>query len=380
MAKVGEFISWILTVKREFTKEEVKLIFALVEDNWNKVLKVLKEKNFIMELRPDNYIIAENALSVPNYTKETLKPLIENYFSGKENNNAEIGRIGWDTIKNIEKFKVYPGDDLKIYEIHLKGKMIRMEGKEIMDSDVFILKLFETFGIMLPVYRTLKHDWAQMVSFWMQNFGETVESHQENISVGTEAVDAVVSYINHAVISNDYIVKDGFVTYKNDMLYVPTKCIKKLLKREELNISLRKLAYLMKDYLISGSVPLKVENKSERFWKLYTKKFEVQLDKEIKLEKEPDTEDDSQERSSADSQVNKTLEVTTHTEQVITPTTLSSSQTSLDPVQVVKTLDPVLAPNPSPEALLQPPEEDRGADDEDTDIDLEEAEYAGNKD
>jgi hypothetical protein len=338
MAKVTEFLSWILMIKREFNKEEVKTEFALVEETWQSIFKTLKDNNFIEETKPGIYKITDNAYVLPNFTRDTLKPLIENYFSGRDNNNAELGRIGWDTVKNIDKFKVYPGEE-KIYEIHLRGKVIKMESKEIMDYEIFILKLFETFGIMLPVYRTLKHDWAQMVSYWMQNFGETVESHNETISIGTEATEAVVSYINHSVVSDDYIVKDGLITYKNGMLYVPTKCIKKLLRREELNITLRKLAYLMKDYLISGSIPLKVENKSERFWKLYANKFELQLDKELKLEKEPDTEDDSQE-----------------------PLLQSVLAPAANPVEVVKTFDPVPAPNPSPDAIRQPPQEDSDKD------------------
>ena len=292
MAKVNEFIDWMLKNKEEFHKEKVKSLFVLTEENWQGILKILIEKKFILEPNTDTYIITENALAMPNYTIDTLKPLLKEFFSGRDNTAAEIGRIGWDTLKQIDKFKVFPGEE-KIYEICLKGKVIKMEGKEIMDFEIFILRLFETFGIMLPKYRTLGNDWAQLVSFWMQTYGEVVESQQENISAGTEAVDTVIGYINHAVISDDYIVKDGFITYKNGMLYVPTKCIKKLLKREDLFVSLRKLAYLMKDYLISGSIPLKIENKSERFWKLNPKKFDIKLESEIKLEKEPDEIDES---------------------------------------------------------------------------------------
>ena len=292
MAKVKDFINFVLTNKKEFTKEEIKMMYALTNDKWQGVLNILLDKKFIKELSPDIYQITPEASILPGYTEDQLTIPLKDYFTGRINNPADVGRIGWDTIKNIDKFKVYPGEELKIYEIHLKGKIIKLEGKDIMDVDIFILKLFETFGIMLPKYKNLNNDWAQIVSYWMQNYGEVVESHQENISANTEAVDSVVSYINHAVVSDDYIVKDGFITYKNGMLYVPTKSIKKLLKREDLFVSLRKLAYYMKDYLISGSVPLKVENKSERFWKLNPKKFEVQLENEIKLEKEPDTGDE----------------------------------------------------------------------------------------
>jgi hypothetical protein len=294
MAKVKDFINFILTVRREMTKEEIKKKFALTEESWAYILKVLIDKDFITEVSQDNYITKDNALAIPGYTFETIKPLIESHFSGRDDNPADVGRVGWDTVKVIDKFMVYPGEDLKIYEIHFKGKIIKMEGKDIMDVDIFILKLFEVFGIMLPKYKNLNNDWAAIVSFWMQNYGEVVESHTENISANTEAIETVLSYINHAVPTDEYIVKEGFITYKNDMIYVPVRSIRKILKREEINISIRKLGYIMKDYLLSGSVPLRIENKCERFWKLNPKKFDIKLEDEIKIEKEPDEEDPSE--------------------------------------------------------------------------------------
>ena len=347
MAKVKEFINFILTTKVEFNKEQIKTMYGLTNDKWAAILNILLERNFITETSPDVYKMEATASALPGYTHDQLDPLFKEYFTGKENNAADTGRLSWESIKDIEKFKVFPGDDLKIYEIHMRGKVIRIEGKDIMDVDIFILKLFETFEIMLPKYKNLNRDWAQIVSFWMQNYGEVIESHNENISVNTEAVETVIGYINHAVISDDYIVKDGFITYKNGMLYVPTKSIKKLLKREDLFISLRKLAYYMKDYLISGSVPLKVENKSERFWKLNPKKFEVKLESEIKIEKEPDVGDE--ELSDKDTGTIQT----------------SISPAHADPVQIAKTMDAETAPIITQESLeeVEDDEEDIELDD-----------------
>lgn len=336
MAKVKDFINFILTTKTNFTKDQIKTMYALTDDKWASILNVLLDKGFIREISPDVYQITPAACTLPGYTEEQLTTPLKDYFTGRPNNTADVGRIGWDTIKTIDKFKVYPGEDLKIYEIHIKSKIIKLEGKDIMDVDIFILKLFETFGIMLPKYKNLNNDWAAIVSFWMQNYGEVVESHNENISANTEAMDATISYINHAVVSDDYIVKDGFVTYKNGMLYVPTKSIKKLLKREDLFVSLRKLAYYMKDYIIEGSVPLKVENKSERFWKLNPKKFEIKLDTEIKMEKEPDSGD----------------------EEVTSTSQTSISPTRVDPVEVVKKLDPVPAPIITQETINEPEDDE----------------------
>jgi hypothetical protein len=92
-------------------------------------------------------------------------------------------------------------------------------------------------------------------------------------------------------VSDDFIVKEGMITYKNGCIYIPTKVIKKFLKRSELFITIRKLGYAMKDVLLSGSIPIKIENKSERFWKLNPKKFDIRVDGGIHLEKEKDQEE-----------------------------------------------------------------------------------------
>ena len=63
-----------------------------------------------------------------------------------------------------------------------------------------------------------------------------------------------------------------------------TKIIKKLLKRNDLKVSMRKLCYVLKDLLLSGSIPIKVENKSERFWMFNPDKFEVNLKNKLEIQ------------------------------------------------------------------------------------------------
>ena len=192
----------------------------------------------------------------------------------------------WKDIEEIEKFIIFEGAE-KIYEIYIDNKKIRLEGKEIMDYNIFRLKFFETFGVMLPTFRGIITYWSKLVTTWRKKYGK-VEIIEE-ISESEEAKDMIIDYINACSVVDGYIVKEGVITLR-DKIYVPTKIIKKLLKRENINITLRKLAYLLNDYISAGSIPLKIENRSERFWKFNIEKFNVKDKKIIELEKEEEHE------------------------------------------------------------------------------------------
>ena len=186
-------------------------------------------------------------------------------------------------LNDLDKFLIYEGSE-RIYNIFIGEDIIRLEGKEVMDYNVFILRLFEKKGIMLPTFRGIKSEWAKIVTHWRKNFGEILLEKSEDISENEEAKDTIIDYINNCSIVDGYVVKEGIVTLKEDLIYVPTKIIKKILKRNSLNISMRKLAYLLDDYLASGSIPLKIENRSERFWKLKREKFEIDTNKRIEID------------------------------------------------------------------------------------------------
>ena len=49
-----------------------------------------------------------------------------------------------------------------------------MEGKEIIDYKIFVLKFFEEFGIMLKTYKGVTGDWSTLVSLWNKNYGKIV--------------------------------------------------------------------------------------------------------------------------------------------------------------------------------------------------------------
>jgi len=300
MKKIDDLIEWIWSSSdKEILSKDIKRKFKLTDDELRDILKILIQERIIIEIYEDRFFLSEKAQILEKKTKERLKeltPLLEKTLTSKENIQAtEISNLNdWDDIYEINKFVIFQGEE-RIYEIHIKNKVIRMEGKEIIDYNVFILKFWEEFGIMLPKYKGIGNDWAKLLGYWYNKYGEISKDKAEFLSPSLEAKELIIDYVNNATISDDYIIKEGIITYRNNSLFVPTKIIKKLLKRNDLNLSMRKLSYVLKDYLISGSIPLKIENKSERFWNFDVSKFEVNLDNKLNIQKEEDNDKSDEE-------------------------------------------------------------------------------------
>ena len=220
----------------------------------------------------------------PEFRQRVANSILE--ANDREEKELKEEEIDWTNLYSaVSKFIIYDGSE-KIYNIFVGEDIIRLEGKEIMDYNVFILRLFEKKGIMLPTFRGIKSEWARLVTYWRKNVGQILQEKSEDISENEEAKDTIIDYITNCSIVNEYVVKEGVITLKENLIYVPTKVIKKILKRNSLNISMRKLAYLLDELLASGSIPLKIENRSERFWKFKKDKFEIQKDKILEVVKE----------------------------------------------------------------------------------------------
>lgn len=197
----------------------------------------------------------------------------------------------WEDLKEIDKFVIFDGSE-KIYDIHILGKKIRLEGKEILDHNIFRLRFFESFGLLLPSSKGIVNFWAELVSNWFKNYKIISIEKTEDISEAEEAKSVIIDYINNCTPADNYVIREGIITIKESFIYVPTKIIKKILKRENLTISLRKLAYLLDEYIASGSIPIKIENKSERFWRFQINKFQVKTENKIQVKEETDDSDE----------------------------------------------------------------------------------------
>lgn len=289
--KIQKLIDWI------WENEEVQYqnLLNLVQNKEmaDSVISLLIDKGIWIQSREQEYLLKETAKIFKNKKVEEITPLLDNLFKERESLGTDAKEVAcWESLHlYLQKFVVYKGD-IMMYEMtfELAGKkgIIRLEGKEIMDFKTFILRFFEEFGTMLPTYKGINSDWAKLMTNLYQHHAEINYDKSEILSPIVEAKELVIDSIEESVVSDDYSLREGIICYKNDTIYVSTKVIKKLLKRNDLYVSMRNLAYVLKDLLISGSIPIKVGNKSERFWRFNPKKISINLENKLQVAKEED--------------------------------------------------------------------------------------------
>lgn len=289
--KIQKLIDWI------WENEEVQYqnLVNLVQNKEmaDSVISLLIDKGIWIQSREQEYLLKETAKIFKNKKVEEITPLLDNLFKERESLGTDAKEVAcWESLHlYLQKFVVYKGD-IMMYEMtfELAGKkgIIRLEGKEIMDFKTFILRFFEEFGTMLPTYKGINSDWAKLMTNLYQHHAEINYDKSEILSPIVEAKELVIDSIEESVVSDDYSLREGIICYKNDTIYVSTKVIKKLLKRNDLYVSMRNLAYVLKDLLISGSIPIKVGNKSERFWRFNPKKISINLENKLQVAKEED--------------------------------------------------------------------------------------------
>lgn len=292
MSLAEDIFDWIFK-KQEFTFKEFRQKFPY-SDSLD-FLKFLEQERIILntieskDIKKREFILLEKSNILKNKTYSEILPKFEEFLKSYDNiQGQEDNNLGWEDINEISEFKIYKGNEMNIYEIHLKEKKIVLEGKEIMDYNIFRLKFFEEFGILLPTFKGIQSDWANLVSYWNKNYGVILKDKTENISDKQRAKEIVIDYINNSTLSDSYVVKEGIICLREDVIFVPSSIIQKILHREKINISLRKLSYILDDYIESGTIPLKVDNKSERFWKFKKNKFDLDEDEKLEIQEEED--------------------------------------------------------------------------------------------
>ncbi len=289
--KTKEILDWMIQ-KEDFEFEEFKEKFRLDEDITKEILDKLKENEIVLNSGKEpysEYILTEKFQTFQNKlqseAKSDLKPILEDIETKVKPDVATLN--DWSDVQEIEKFVIFDGSE-RIYEIHIDDKIIKLEGKDIMDYNEFRLRFFEKFGRLLETYKGIKSDWSNLVSYWYRKYGEVKKQKTENLSEQQEAVELVIDYINNCSIASKHVVKEGLVSIRNDRIYVPTRIIKKILKRENLRVSMRKLAYLLDDYLAAASIPMTINNKSERFWRFRKNSFDLDEEDKIEIQEEED--------------------------------------------------------------------------------------------
>jgi len=150
--------------------------------------------NYLLQNQPSTIFIEKFKIELPSAIEHCLESL-RNLQGVDKSSITE-----WAQLNDIDEFVIYPGEE-KIYEIKVAGKIVKMEGKEIADYNVFILKFFEEFGVMLPKYKGVANDWGKLVSHWNRSYGKVAKDMSEHLSVGLEAREALIDYINSCIVS-----------------------------------------------------------------------------------------------------------------------------------------------------------------------------------
>jgi hypothetical protein len=291
-----DIYNWFLT-KREFLFKDFVDKFKLDEDNAKKILNEFVSGELLIEVNEDNFWTKEMELKLfENKIENEIFPKIRIILKELENSQSpENVDLTWESMIEIEKFVIYEGVE-RIYEIHKKVGdnliKVKLEGKEIMDYNTFRLRLFEESGNMLKTYKGIGADWAKLVNHWHKTKGVILKDKAEFVSDTQEARDLIIDYIENSTVTEDYLVKEGIITVREDCIYVPIKIIKKILKRNNIQLTIRKLAYELNEYLAYASIPLKIENKSERFWRFKKIKFNINLIDKIEIDNQEELKHD----------------------------------------------------------------------------------------
>ncbi|HDD71536.1 MAG TPA: hypothetical protein ENF99_00935 [Candidatus Aenigmarchaeota archaeon] len=185
-------------------------------------------------------------------------------------------------IEELIIFKV--GDD-ETYEFKIFGKVFKIDGSKILSPSTFISTFFKTFGVVLP--NMPKVVWHYILTKWKTTIAKF---KKEKITQEDIIVDTILNYINSCLVSSkiNLSFNEGIVYVEEDKVFVPNTIIKRILEKERIKISLRRLAELLKDYRYPNERRW-IENKKVYFWVFKLDKLNLDLSKVVEEEKEVQT-------------------------------------------------------------------------------------------
>lgn len=185
---------------------------------------------------------------------------------------------------NIEKIIIFTGQKSYIQIKISNNDLIELCEDEMLNANKFRQKYFITQGIMLtPIDATA---WSYLLTIWQKEKGEKTE--KELASEETEARELIIDYIENAGVVTDgakeKALNYGYVYISQQKIYVLGRTIKSILRKNDLKITQEKLRFVLNEYLLENSTPVKINGISKRFWVFNKQKFD--LKDEITDEKE----------------------------------------------------------------------------------------------
>jgi len=179
---------------------------------------------------------------------------------------------------DINKIKIYSGQRSFIELLIDDNGLIELAEDEMLNANRFRQKYFINKGLMLTPINA--GTWACLLTEWQKYYGE--KTKKEKASEETEAKEIILEYIKTAaVVDKDSRAKAlnyGFVYLEDENLYLFSKVIKSLMKKNDLKITPEKLSFCLRNYLKQGSKPIKIGGVAKRFWVFDARKLKLHKD------------------------------------------------------------------------------------------------------
>jgi len=197
--------------------------------------------------------------------------------------------LEWLQIE-INKIKIYSGQRSFIELLIDDNGLIELAEDEMLNANRFRQKYFINKGLMLSPINSAT--WACVLTEWQKYYGE--KTKKEKASEETEAKEIILEYIKTAAVvdkeSRAKSLNYGFVYLEDENLYLFSKVIKSLMKKNDLKITPEKLSFCLRGYLKQGSKPIKICGVAKRFWVFDARKLKMHKDLSVEEKEEGEEE------------------------------------------------------------------------------------------
>lgn len=251
-----------MDLKKELTVTKIKKnILSQIRDSNNS--EILISSSIIFTLIQKGYELTKQQ---EDEIKHKIKIVLDTMLS--EDEIVEIEGKYYLHPSDIERIEpdevfIFKGEP-PYYEIIIRNKTIKLNLDEMTTSTAFRKKYFALFKVMPKSIKA--DDWCEIITKWVQN-AETKQV--EELTDDIETIESVLSYIKNCKVSNDIkLCVDNRTLYKdnNGSLFVPNDTVRAIIYSLNSKITLRKMSFILKDYLKTGSKIKKVDGENKRFW------------------------------------------------------------------------------------------------------------------
>lgn len=296
-----EIITFLKKVRTEgsIEKNMLKNTFQLTDGIFDKIVKWGLKKSYLLD--DFHYILPSNTLELlfKNGLEDKIKEDFEKEFDGFKTwsfvtplpdnyvlteSDLKENEVMWLRIP-VQEVRIYPGSN-PIYEIKIYDKILKLEEEDLLNPNNFRTEYFKFFGVMLSPLSQSK--WSRLLTMWRFSKGIILKEKEETISEEEQILEEIINYINnsHIIDKKEYTFREGYVFLDGENILVPSDILKRVVERLKIKFSLRKLSYILKDYLISGSIRSKIGKDVKRFWAFDLSKFELDTKKVVTFEEE----------------------------------------------------------------------------------------------